>query len=44
VTGRIADSEFSAHVLGLLDGFGMVSARRMFGGQGLFRDGLMFAR
>lgn len=37
------DSEFVAHVVELLDGFGDVNARRMFGGYGIFRDGLMFA-
>ncbi len=33
---------FSDYVLELLQGLGRVEARRMFGGAGLFRDGLMF--
>ncbi len=35
--------EFVAHLLDSLEPLGGVSARRMFGGHGLFRDGLMFA-
>ena len=38
-----SDSDFVAHVLELLEGFGEVNAKRMFGGQGIFREGLMFA-
>lgn len=34
---------FSDYVLELLAGFGRVEARRMFGGAGLYRDGVMFA-
>jgi DNA transformation protein len=33
---------FADYVLELLQGMGRVEARRMFGGAGLFRDGLMF--
>jgi len=36
-------SELVDHVLELLEPFGDVSARRMFGGHGLFRKGVMFA-
>ncbi len=36
-------SGFVDFVLELLEPLGGVSARRMFGGHGLFRDGLMFA-
>ncbi len=36
-------SEFADHVAEILHEFGGVQIRRMFGGQGLFRDGLMFA-
>lgn len=36
-------SDFIPFVLELLEGWGPVSARRMFGGHGLYRDGLMFA-
>jgi DNA transformation protein len=36
-------NEFVEHVLELLAPFGGVSARRMFGGYGIYRDGLMFA-
>lgn len=38
-----ASPEFCEHVTDLLSGFGPVSLRRMFGGAGLFRDGIMFA-
>lgn len=38
-----ASPEFCEHVADLLSGFGPVSIRRMFGGAGLFRDGIMFA-
>ena len=33
---------FSDYVLELLAGFGRVEAKRMFGGAGLYRDGVMF--
>ena len=33
---------FSDYVVELLSGLGRVEARRMFGGAGLFRDGVMF--
>jgi len=36
------DPGFNIHLLELLQDFGEVSARRMFGGFGIFRDGLMF--
>ena len=36
-------SDFVAHVLDLLAGWGGVFARRMFSGYGLFRGGTMFA-
>lgn len=36
-------NEFVEHVLELLAPFGSVSARRMFGGFGIYRDALMFA-
>ena len=35
-------SDFVRYLLDLLEGFEGVSARRMFGGTGLFREGLMF--
>jgi len=35
-------NEFVEHVLELLAPFGSVSARRMFGGFGIYRDALMF--
>jgi DNA transformation protein len=38
-----ADSEFVAFVVDSLRPLGAVSARRMFGGHGIFLDGLMFA-
>src|ERR687891_13319 len=37
-----ADSEFIAFVVESLRALGRVSARRMFGGHGVFLDGLMF--
>ncbi|WP_417520108.1 TfoX/Sxy family protein [Minwuia sp.] len=36
-------TEFQDHLLELLEPMGGVSARRMFGGAGLFKSGLMFA-
>jgi len=36
-------SDFIPYVQELLEGWGPVSARRMFGGHGLYHDGLMFA-
>ena len=36
-------SEFVAHVLELMQRWAAVSARRMFGGHGLYRDGTIFA-
>lgn len=36
------DNDFVNHVLDLLDTFGSVTARKMFGGYGIFRDGIMF--
>lgn len=35
--------EFSEHVVELMAAWGAVAPRRMFGGFGLYRDGLMFA-
>jgi len=35
-------SEFVDYLLDLMKSLGDVSARRMFGGYGIFRDGLMF--
>ena len=39
----MADIWFTDYVLEHLERFGGVTARRMFGGQGLFKGGLMFA-
>ena len=36
-------SEFVDHLADLFEAFGPVTVRRMFGGHGVFRDGLMFA-
>lgn len=36
-------SDFIAHVLDLLSSWGGVSVRRMFGGHGVYRQGVMFA-
>ncbi len=38
-----ASREFCDHLVDLLRPFGPVSIRRMFGGAGIYRDGLMFA-
>jgi len=38
-----ASSEFLAFLRDQFEGFGQVDARRMFGGTGLFREGVMFA-
>lgn len=36
-------AEFREHLLEMLEPVGGVEARRMFGGEGLFKSGLMFA-
>jgi DNA transformation protein len=38
-----ASTEYLAFIKEQLSGFGPVTVRRMFGGAGIFRDGLMFA-
>ena len=38
-----SEKEFAEHVIELMNEFGEVSAKRMFGGYGIFREGLMFA-
>jgi DNA transformation protein len=38
-----ARNEFVAYVLELMAGWATVSARKMFGGHGLYREGIMFA-
>lgn len=38
-----ARNEFAEYVVELMAGWAAVSARRMFGGHGLYREGLMFA-
>ena len=35
-------SEFADHLAEMFEPFGPVTIRRMFGGRGIFRDGLMF--
>ena len=37
-----SESEFVSHLLDLLQPIGGITARRMFGGCGLFRSGIMF--
>ena len=39
----MADSEFVSYVVESLQPLGPVGARRMFGGHGIFLDGVMFA-
>lgn len=41
--GAHYDDEFLNHVLDLLQSFGPVKSRKMFGGYGIFLDGTMFA-
>lgn len=36
------EKEFVAHIVDLMESFGPVSARSMFGGHGIFLNGLMF--
>jgi DNA transformation protein len=38
-----SESEYVAHVVDLLKGWAAVAPRRMFGGHGLYRGGVMFA-
>lgn len=38
-----ARNEFTDYVVGLMANWATVSARKMFGGYGLYREGLMFA-
>ncbi len=38
-----ARNEFAEYVVELMAGWAPVSARKMFGGHGLYREGLMFA-
>lgn len=38
-----ASADFIAHLIELLAGLGPVQTRRMFGGAGLYADGVMFA-
>jgi DNA transformation protein len=39
----VTRNEFVDYVVGLMAAWAAVSARRMFGGHGLYREGLMFA-
>jgi len=43
MTDKQAQQQFCDHAVEMLQGIGPVSARRMFGGHGLFLNGLMFA-
>lgn len=43
MVGKTEQQDFVSHVVDLLQSLGPVTARRMFGGHGLFLDGLMFA-
>ena len=38
-----AEADFVAHIVELLDNWGEATPKRMFGGYGIFREGLMFA-
>ena len=37
-----AEKEFAAYIVDLMQSLGLVCARAMFGGYGIFHDGLMF--
>jgi len=41
--GMAAEKEFTAYIVDLMQSIGPVRARGMFGGYGIFLDGLMFA-
>ncbi len=43
MVSRVASSEFSNWLVDQMQVIGPVSSRRMFGGEGVFLDGLMFA-
>ena len=43
MTLSIDDSEFTNYIVDLMQSTGPVNAKRMFGGYGIFLDGLMFA-
>lgn len=43
MTDKTEQQDFVQHVVELLQSLGPVTARRMFGGHGVFLDGLMFA-
>ena len=40
--GGICMSEFTDYLVELFEQFGAVSVRKMFGGYGIYRDGIMF--
>ena len=42
-SANAAGNEFVSHVLELLEPLGPLRARRMFGGHGIYLDGMMFA-
>lgn len=42
MSSKVIDDPFIAHCYELLEPFGRVNARRMFGGYGIYHDGLMF--
>ena len=43
MTASTQEKEFISYVVELMQSIGAVSAKRMFGGCGIFMDGLMFA-
>jgi len=43
MTLSIDDKEFTNYIVDLMQSIGPVNAKRMFGGYGIFLDGLMFA-
>jgi len=43
MTASKDDKEFTHYIVDLMQGIGPVNAKRMFGGYGIFLDGLMFA-
>ncbi len=43
MTNKQADQDFADHIRDLAQSIGPASCKRMFGGHGIFLDGLMFA-
>ena len=42
MTISVGEKDFTAYVIDLMQGMGPVTSKKMFGGIGIFLDGLMF--